>query len=148
MSDTSRWLEWMGIREVKVERPSANGLLGPGSVYTVRGLATDRYEVVDYDPPHRMSYRMLDGSLPARDYRAHLTLRPVQNGTALAWRVSFALQSRAAVRCSRGSLAGFSAGRCATSPPDRERGESMDKPVTCGERHFRDVPPESRVAGS
>ena len=89
MSDTSRWLEWMGIREVKVERPSANGLLGPGSVYTVRGLATDRYEVVDYDPPHRMSYRMLDGSLPARDYRAHLTLRPVQNGTALAWRVEF-----------------------------------------------------------
>ena len=89
LADTSRWREWMGISGVTVERPSSTGPLGLGTVYVVRGLVTDRFEVVEFVPPHRFGYRMLSGGWPVRNYRSDLTLTEQGRGTALRWRATF-----------------------------------------------------------
>jgi uncharacterized protein YndB with AHSA1/START domain len=88
--DTSRWREWMGVSDVTVEQPSASGAFGLSTVFVVRGPVTDRYEVVEFTPPHRMGYRLLSGKPSVfRNYRADLTLTGQQHSTTLRWRVTF-----------------------------------------------------------
>ncbi len=58
-------------------------------MYEVRGLVTDRYEVVEFVPPHRFGYRLLSGGAPVRKYQSDLTLTEQDERTVLRWQVEF-----------------------------------------------------------
>jgi hypothetical protein len=64
----------------------------PGGVGAIRRLGSapffSREEVVEYEPPRRLSYVLLSG-MPVRDYRADVELIPDGAGTEIRWRSSF-----------------------------------------------------------
>ena len=49
---------------------------------------TSRERVIERVPEQRFGYELLSG-LPLRDYRAAVTLTPVEEGTRIRWRSSF-----------------------------------------------------------
>ena len=91
LADGSRWKDWAGplVRRSMWER---EGSPAPGGVGAIRKLGAPpvfgREEIVEYDPPRRLSYVMLSGQ-PVRDYRADVDLEPAGDGTHITWRSSF-----------------------------------------------------------
>jgi uncharacterized protein YndB with AHSA1/START domain len=87
VTDVPRWKVWAGplIRESYLER---EGGPPPGGIGAIRRLGSKpfygREEIVEYDPPRRLSYVILSGQ-PVRNYRADVDLTPVDGGTHIRW---------------------------------------------------------------
>ena len=87
LADAPGWKDWAGplIREAHWDR---EGQPPPGGVGAIRRLGSKpfygREEIVQYDPPHRLSYTILSGQ-PVRNYRADVDLTPVEGGTHIRW---------------------------------------------------------------
>jgi uncharacterized protein YndB with AHSA1/START domain len=89
IADHRGYERWAGVREVVLRNegdPAPNGL-GATRVLRTGGLAIEE-EVVRFDPPVRLSYRMAAG-LPVRDYLGDVRLEPSDGGTRLLWTVEF-----------------------------------------------------------
>ena len=97
VSNGAGWSEWGAWRETHLER---EGAPPPDGVGAVRVLASDRRgldgrrvvvreEVVAYEPPERLEYKLLSG-LPLRDYRGTVELADAADGgTDITWRSQF-----------------------------------------------------------
>src|SRR5437870_4974482 len=91
LADVPRWKEWAGplVRESYLDR---EGDSAPGGVGAIRRLGSKpfygREEIVEYDPPRRLSYVILSGQ-PVRNYRADIDLTPVDGGTRIRWSSRF-----------------------------------------------------------
>ena len=89
-TDHVGWAEWGGVARAEIERegdPPPNGagcirVLGP------RGFAA-REEIVSFDPPKRMTYRILSGGLPIRDHLGEVDFEADGDGTRILWRCRF-----------------------------------------------------------
>ena len=92
VADGARWREWAGPM-VPGSMWEREGDPAPGGVGAIRKLGRRpvfaREEIVEYDPPRRLSYVVLSG-LPTRDYRADVDLSPDDGGTSIEWRGEFA----------------------------------------------------------
>jgi uncharacterized protein YndB with AHSA1/START domain len=91
LADSSTWPEW-GIWDARsLERQGSPPPEGVGAVRELKtGRVVVREEIVAFDPPRRVGYRLLSG-LPVRDYEAEVTLEPGEQGSALIrWRAEFA----------------------------------------------------------
>ncbi len=93
MTDHVRYGEWGRASKVVLERegdPDRNGL-GAVRVFHAGPMRTVE-EVVEWDPPDKMAYRLVKG-LPVRDYRAQMVLRDAASGegplTVLDWSSTF-----------------------------------------------------------
>jgi uncharacterized protein YndB with AHSA1/START domain len=89
LSDHVGWRDWAGVQEVVLRQqgdPPPNGL---GAIRVLRrgGLAIEE-EVVAFEPPHRLGYRVCAG-IPVRDCGAELRLEPSGAATRVSWQVSF-----------------------------------------------------------
>lgn len=75
------------FRRVELERegePAPNGL---GAVRVLHMLGPPiREEIVEFDAPRRLVYRMLSGA-PVRDHVGTVTLEPAAHGTRMSYRV-------------------------------------------------------------
>jgi uncharacterized protein YndB with AHSA1/START domain len=91
LADASGWPRWAGplIARASWER---EGDPPPGGVGAIRKFGrwpqTSREQIVAYDPPHHLAYRVLSG-VPVRDYRADIDIAPEGAGTMLRWRATF-----------------------------------------------------------
>lgn len=86
-ADHARWSEWSGLPGSHLVKPGIQGRNGAGAV---RGFAGGvREKVVEFDPPRRMTYTIVAGPMPVRDYLAEVTLEPDGAGTLLVWRCRF-----------------------------------------------------------
>jgi uncharacterized protein YndB with AHSA1/START domain len=91
-ADGAAWSDWAGptIRWSGWER---QGHPEPGGVGAIRLLGSQqrpaREEIVEYERPHRLSYKVLSG-LPVRDYLGTIALeaRP-DGGTLLRWSADY-----------------------------------------------------------
>jgi uncharacterized protein YndB with AHSA1/START domain len=95
LGDRSTWPSWSPLGSHGVERPGADGTpdgLG-GIAWFVTGRHRVREEIVEREPPRRLSYALLSG-LPLRDYRAVVELTPVGAGTRIRWSSTFVPQRR------------------------------------------------------
>lgn len=89
-TDHLGWSEWGGL-SARIERegdPAPNGagcirVLGPGPFAV-------REEVLDFEPPKRMSYRLVGGAVPLRDHFGEVEFAPEGDGTRIVWRCRFA----------------------------------------------------------
>jgi len=85
LGEARRWRDWSFLTATGLEREGTPDPDGVGAVrkFTRYGVGS-REEVVAWDPPHHLAYRILSG-FPVRDYRADVTLEPAGTGTRIEW---------------------------------------------------------------
>ena len=90
LSDRSTWPSWSPLGSHSGERPGEDG--NPDGLGGIARFVTGRHcvreEIVEREPPRRLSYALLSG-LPLRDYRAVVELAPAGTGTRIRWSASF-----------------------------------------------------------
>ncbi len=93
VADGRGWWRWGAWRSSELER---EGNPPPDGVGAVRVLTSEtrrpvvsREEVVEFEPPSRLTYKLLSG-LPLRDYRGTVTLEALgDGGTEITWHSEF-----------------------------------------------------------
>ena len=89
LSDHEGMVRWSGAREVVLRHPGdppPNGL-GAARVIRALGIAFEE-EIVVYDPPKRMAYRLVAG-LPIREHYGEILVEPEGAGSRVVWKVRF-----------------------------------------------------------
>jgi len=85
VGEARRWSDWSFLTGTGLEREGAPEPDGVGAVrkFTRFGVGS-REEVVAWDPPGHLAYRILSG-FPVRNYRADITLTSQGGGTRIEW---------------------------------------------------------------
>jgi uncharacterized protein YndB with AHSA1/START domain len=89
-TDPLSWNDWAGIGRVRLAR---RGEPVPNGVGCVRAMGAGpvaiHEEVLAFDPPKRMVYRVVKGGLPLRDHLGEVTFEDDGGGTLVVWRCRF-----------------------------------------------------------
>lgn len=85
LGEARRWREWSFLTASGLEREGSPEPDGVGAIrrFSRYGVGS-REEVVAWDPPFHLAYRILSG-FPVRAYRADVTLEPDGSGTRIEW---------------------------------------------------------------
>jgi len=89
LGEAARWREWSFLTRSELIREGTPDPDGVGAVrhFTRYGIGS-REEVLVWDAPHHLGYRILSG-FPVRNYRADVTLEETGTGTRIEWSGSF-----------------------------------------------------------
>jgi hypothetical protein len=89
-TDHASWSEWAGLGRVTLARP---GTPAPNGVGCVREFAAGgmglQEEVLTFEPPRRMTYRIARGGWPLADHLGEVSFEPRDDGTDVTWRCRF-----------------------------------------------------------
>ena len=89
-TDHVSWTEWAGLGTVRLERPGVPPPNGVGSVRAISNLGVTVFEeVMTFDAPQRMTYRVVKGGIPIKDHLGEVTFEPHARGTLVTWRCQF-----------------------------------------------------------
>jgi len=89
-TDHVSWSEWAGIGRVKLAREGAPPPNGVGCVREISSFGVKVYEeVLSFDAPRRMTYRIVRGGLPISDHLGEVLFEPRDGGTLVTWRCQF-----------------------------------------------------------
>jgi uncharacterized protein YndB with AHSA1/START domain len=89
MTDHARYAPWGPASRVTVDPEGVPAPNGVGAVRTFHaGPVRSREEVVAFEPPTRMVYRLRSG-VPVRDYRSEMVLDQDGDTTVLRWSSTF-----------------------------------------------------------
>lgn len=89
-TDHARWSEWAGFGSSRLDRPGAPDPNGSGAVRAFgSGGVTAFEEILEFEPPKRMTYRILRGGLPMKNHLGEVRLEADSDGTVLTWRCRF-----------------------------------------------------------
>lgn len=91
LADVTTWADWGEWDTTRLKTAAPDG--GPG-VGAVRELHLGRTRSVErvtvFDAPHRLTYALVGGTIPVRDYEGEVLLEPAPGGgTTITWRSSF-----------------------------------------------------------
>jgi uncharacterized protein YndB with AHSA1/START domain len=115
-TDHVSWAEWAGIGPARLAR---EGVPAPNGVGCIRvlgpRLSAAHEEVLAYEPPKRMTYRIVKGFPIVRDHFGEVLFEPEGDGTLIVWRCRFesrapglgGIIARAITRMFRGALDGL-----------------------------------------
>ena len=91
VSDATRYPEWGPWAAAGYQRPGDSSPHGPGAVYWLRSsrraylrYVTTVEKILNVEEGRRLAYTVI-GGIPARNYRAEVTLTPVADGTRIRW---------------------------------------------------------------
>ncbi len=89
-TDHAGWSSWAGLGRVRLGREGRPERDGTGCVRVIGGgpLAVHE-EVLSFEPPRRMTYRVVKGLLPMRDHFGEVAFEAVPEGTRIVWRCRF-----------------------------------------------------------
>lgn len=89
-TDHVSWSEWAGIGRVKLAREGAPPPNGVGCVreFAAGGMGLQE-EVLAFEPPQRMTYKIVRGGGPIADHRGDVAFEPRDGGTDVIWRCQF-----------------------------------------------------------
>jgi uncharacterized protein YndB with AHSA1/START domain len=87
-TDHEGWTDWAGTGRVWLERTGL-GRVGVGAVRAFTIAPGLREEVVAFDPPRRMDYRIVAGPPLLADHHGEVHFEPFHGSTRVTWRVSF-----------------------------------------------------------
>jgi len=89
-NDHVSWGSWSGLGRVRLAR---EGVPAPNGVGCVREFRTAgakvQEEVLSYEPPHRMTYRLIRGPVPMADHLGEAVFESCDGGTLVTWRCRF-----------------------------------------------------------
>ena len=90
-TDHVSWQDWSSIGKVRLETEGVPAPNGVGCVRVISNAGVAAYEeVVSWDPPTRMTYRVLKGGLPIRDHLGEVDFSDEPGGrTRIVWRCRF-----------------------------------------------------------
>ncbi len=89
-TDHAGWSAWARIAPSKLIREGAPDRNGTGAVRRLGpGPAAADEEVIDFEPPKRMTYTVIRGLLPIRNHLGEVTFEPDGDGTLVVWRCRF-----------------------------------------------------------
>jgi uncharacterized protein YndB with AHSA1/START domain len=89
-TDHAGWHRWAGFPSSWIETPGETDRNGRGAVrgFGANGVSVLE-EVLDFEPPKRMTYRMVRGGLPVKNHRGEVVFEPEDGGTRVVWRCRF-----------------------------------------------------------
>ena len=89
-TDHAGWSRWAGFQKSYLEKKGSPDPNGTGAVRVLGSSGVDAVEeVLDFEPPRRMTYRIVRGALPMKNHLGEVCLEPDGNGTRLVWRCRF-----------------------------------------------------------
>jgi uncharacterized protein YndB with AHSA1/START domain len=90
-TDHAGWSAWAGLGRARLEtegHPERNGV-GAVRCFTTGGVSVFE-EVLSFEPPKRMTYRVVRGGIPImKNHLGEVLLEPDGSGTRLIWRCRF-----------------------------------------------------------
>ena len=87
-TDHAGWSEWAGVGPVRLVREGAPQRDGVGAVRAFAKVPPLREEVVAFDPPRSMEYRVVAGGFPLADHLGAVRFESAPGGTRVVWRVT------------------------------------------------------------
>jgi uncharacterized protein YndB with AHSA1/START domain len=89
-TDHAGWSAWAGVGSSRLARPGRPDPNGSGALRVLGpGPFAASEEILDFEPPKRMSYRVVRGPLPLRDHHGEVHFEPDAGGTRVVWRCRF-----------------------------------------------------------
>ena len=90
-TDHAGWTDWAGLGTARLTRegvPAPNGV-GCVRAFSRAGITAVQEEVTSFEPPKRMTYRIVKGGGPLRDHSGEVLFEPHPEGTLVIWRAQF-----------------------------------------------------------
>ena len=89
-TDHVSWTRWAGLGKVRLAREGTPPPNGVGCVRVISKLGVGvEEEVLSFEPPARMTYRVVRGGLPMRDHLGEVCFEEHPRGTRIVWRCRF-----------------------------------------------------------
>jgi uncharacterized protein YndB with AHSA1/START domain len=88
-TDHAGWSAWAGVGNVSLAKPGSPQPNGVGAVRRFDKAMGLKEEVLEFEPPRRMTYKVVQGGFPLKDHLGEVLFEPHPRGTRLVWRVSF-----------------------------------------------------------
>jgi uncharacterized protein YndB with AHSA1/START domain len=89
-TDHAGWSAWAGFSKSWLETEGRTDRNGAGAV---RGFSSGRLtvfeEILEFDPPKRMTYRVMKGGPPMKNHHGEVLCQPEGDGTLVTWRCRF-----------------------------------------------------------
>ncbi|HEY3820748.1 MAG TPA: SRPBCC family protein [Polyangiaceae bacterium] len=89
-TDHAAWSTWAGAGKVSLAREGAPDRNGVGCVRAFESAMGLQEEVIAFEPPRLMAYRIARGGFPLKNHRGEVRFEPHARGTRLVWSVEFA----------------------------------------------------------
>jgi uncharacterized protein YndB with AHSA1/START domain len=89
-TDHADWKAWAGMSHSSLKvhgKPDKNGT-GAVRCLSTSGLNAHE-EILDFDPPNRMTYRVVKGGLGMKNHLGEVLFEPSEGGTKITWRCRF-----------------------------------------------------------
>ena len=89
-TDWPGWTRWARLGRVRLSRAGQGEANGVGAVRSINnfGYVIDE-EIVAFEPPRRVVYRVVGGAIPMRDHEGEVVLEPQGDQTRVTWRCRF-----------------------------------------------------------
>lgn len=88
-TDHTSWGEWTGLGPVWLASEGSGERDGVGCVRAFSRAPGLREQVIVFEPPRRMEYRVVAGAFPLADHHGVVEFEPDGAGTRVLWRVDF-----------------------------------------------------------
>jgi len=89
-TDYCSWTDWAGLGVVTLEREGTPHRNGVGCVRVVSSAGIRVFEeVLSFEPPRRMTYRVVRGGIPIKDHLGEVVFASHEQGTLVTWRCRF-----------------------------------------------------------
>ncbi|HEX3344944.1 MAG TPA: SRPBCC family protein [Polyangiaceae bacterium] len=102
-TDHAGWTAWAGTGKVSLAREGTPDPNGVGCVRAFESAMGLQEEVIEFDPPHHMAYRIARGGFPITAHRGDVRFEAHPRGTRVVWSVEF----RSRIPLTERALAGF-----------------------------------------
>jgi uncharacterized protein YndB with AHSA1/START domain len=88
-TDHAGWSRWAGAGKVSLAREGSPDRNGVGCVRAFESAMGLQEEVIEFDPPRHMAYRVIRGGFPIKDHRGDVRFEPHPRGTRVVWSARF-----------------------------------------------------------
>ena len=89
-TDHAGWNAWAGIQHSSLKTEGTQDRNGTGAVRCLGSFGMNAYEeVLEFDPPKRMTYRVVKGGLPMKNHQGEVLFEAQGEGTRITWRCRF-----------------------------------------------------------
>jgi len=102
-TDHAGWSDWAGAGKVTLARQGTPDRNGVGCVRAFESALGLQEEVIEFEPPRHMAYRIFQGGFPITHHRGDVRFEPHPGGTRIVWTVEFGSR----IPLSEGAIARF-----------------------------------------
>lgn len=89
-TDHAGWTDWAGVGKVTLAREGDSERNGVGCIRVISNPGQEVHEeVIVYEAPSRMIYRVCGGNVPIRNHEGEVRMEESGGGTLVKWHVRF-----------------------------------------------------------